>query len=200
MENVDRMQESSRNALLSILEEPPENVYFILTTTRRSLVIQTLLSRLRPYAFVERAPSDQREVLRRIFQEESGDYESLREYFLAWRDLNPYSLKGLARTFLEMVETEKNPQWMPMDDMAELMVRSSRQQRSSSEEALSVFCEELLLSLRQRLRKGEPTAYELARLQAWAELIQGSLLVMGSMNLHPQLVLEDLFLRMREMA
>ena len=44
IENADRMLESVRNALLKILEEPPEDTVFIFTTTRRTAVLTTFLS------------------------------------------------------------------------------------------------------------------------------------------------------------
>lgn len=67
IENVERMNESGRNALLKILEEPPEDVVFILTTTRRGSVMQTILSRVRTYNFTERTDVQQKEVLDRVF-------------------------------------------------------------------------------------------------------------------------------------
>ena len=198
MENVDRMLESSRNSLLKILEEPPENVYFILTTTRRSLVIQTVLSRLRPYALIERTGEEQRRVLRQVFREEESDFGTLREFFLAWRNVNPHGLKGLARNFLRMVESRKGDHWMPMDDMAEAMKGGSGGERCSPEALLRAFGEELLLLLGSRLR--EANTGDLRRLERWSELIAENVSSMASHNLQPRLVLENLYLRMRENA
>ena len=42
IENADRMLESVRNALLKILEEPPVDTIFILTTSQRNLVMPTI--------------------------------------------------------------------------------------------------------------------------------------------------------------
>ena len=67
IENADRMQESARNALLKILEEPPEDVLFILTTARRSSILPTILSRVRTYSFSNRTKEQQEEVLTRVF-------------------------------------------------------------------------------------------------------------------------------------
>lgn len=196
MENIDRMQESSRNALLKILEEPPKDVYFILTTTRKSLVGKTILSRLRPYTFADREPDLQKQVLRQIFKDEESEYESLREYFLAWKELNPHGLKSQARTFLQKVESAED--WMPMDDMEEIMTGTSARGRSSPEDTLTVFGEELLLLLRSRLNEG--TGAEIWRLGVWADLIQRSIRSMHELHLQPRLVLESLYFRMRETA
>lgn len=42
---ADRMNESAQNALLKILEEPPEYVVFILTAVSKSVMLSTILSR-----------------------------------------------------------------------------------------------------------------------------------------------------------
>ncbi len=67
IENADSMAESSRNALLKILEEPPQNTMFILTTARRSAMLPTILSRVRTYSFFSRNTEQQQEVIRRVY-------------------------------------------------------------------------------------------------------------------------------------
>lgn len=67
LENADKMQDSVRNAILKILEEPPEDAVFVLTTARRGAIIPTILSRVRTYTFVERTSSQQKEIVSRIF-------------------------------------------------------------------------------------------------------------------------------------
>jgi len=69
IENADQMRDEGRNALLKILEEPPAPVNIILTSQRREAVIPTILSRLRPYRFLNRSAQGEKEVLRRVFQE-----------------------------------------------------------------------------------------------------------------------------------
>ena len=67
VENADRMADSARNALLKILEEPPSDTMFILTTTRRGAMLPTILSRVRTYVFFERTKAQQQEVIERVF-------------------------------------------------------------------------------------------------------------------------------------
>jgi DNA polymerase-3 subunit gamma/tau len=71
IEQADMMQDSSSNSLLKILEEPPENLSIILTTSFPGAILPTLLSRLRPYRFVQRDEATEREVIRRIFRAEN---------------------------------------------------------------------------------------------------------------------------------
>ncbi|MDR0374120.1 MAG: DNA polymerase III, partial [Treponema sp.] len=67
IENADRMQEGARNSLLKILEEPPAAVSIILTTCHEQALLPTILSRVRPYRFVQRPLEIEAEVTRRVF-------------------------------------------------------------------------------------------------------------------------------------
>src|SRR5574344_21725 len=67
IENADCMADSARNALLKILEEPPADTQFILTTTRRGAMLPTILSRVRTYSFFSRTTAEQQEVIERVF-------------------------------------------------------------------------------------------------------------------------------------
>ena len=72
LENADKMQDSVRNAILKILEEPPEDTIFVLTTTRRGAIIPTILSRVRTYTFIERTETQQSEIVSRVFHKENN--------------------------------------------------------------------------------------------------------------------------------
>ncbi|MDR2467478.1 MAG: DNA polymerase III [Spirochaetaceae bacterium] len=79
IENADKMNDTARNSLLKILEEPPERAAIILTTARPKALLPTILSRLRPYYFTRRSAGDEAAVLKRIFrQEHEFPRESLR--------------------------------------------------------------------------------------------------------------------------
>lgn len=71
IENADKMQESVSNALLKILEEPPENVIFILTAKHQKAIMPTILSRVRFYSFSDRTVEQHGEVLSRVFHTDS---------------------------------------------------------------------------------------------------------------------------------
>ena len=102
IENADRMQTSVRNALLKILEEPPEDVVFILLTSKRNAIMQTILSRVRTYNFADRTLNQQREVITRVFHNEdfSG---SINDYLLTYLPVTPTEIKGQARVFYNSV-------------------------------------------------------------------------------------------------
>ncbi|MDR3343360.1 MAG: DNA polymerase III [Treponema sp.] len=69
IENADHMQEGARNSLLKILEEPPESLTILLTTSREKSLLPTILSRLRPYRFTQRTRTIEAEVIRRVFRD-----------------------------------------------------------------------------------------------------------------------------------
>jgi DNA polymerase-3 subunit gamma/tau len=72
IENADRMQDASRNALLKILEEPPADTVIVLTTGHSDALLPTVLSRLRPYRFYPRSAGVEKEVLRRVFRSDTA--------------------------------------------------------------------------------------------------------------------------------
>jgi DNA polymerase-3 subunit gamma/tau len=69
IENAERMQESARNSILKILEEPPRTLTILLTCARPESLIPTILSRLRPYRFFSRDAASEGEVVRRVFRD-----------------------------------------------------------------------------------------------------------------------------------
>ena len=108
IENADKMQESARNAFLKILEEPPEYAVFILTTTRRTAIIPTILSRVRPYIFIEREASDQRAVIERVFRNQEFCKEQppnrpihIISYLRSFLPVSPEHFREAAALFLE---------------------------------------------------------------------------------------------------
>ncbi|MCX7655702.1 MAG: DNA polymerase III [Treponemataceae bacterium] len=105
IEHADRMQEGSRNALLKILEEPPEQVVLILTTQRKGAIIPTILSRLRPYHFIQRPPAIETQVIRRVFRDEGGalQCEGLSKYLQHFLPCSAERIQEGARFFLKQV-------------------------------------------------------------------------------------------------
>lgn len=106
IENADRMQNSVRNALLKILEEPPADVVFILLTTKRNTIMQTILSRVRTYNFTDRSVEQQQEVIQRVFH--NMDFNgSLNNYLLTYLPISPSEIKAQARIFYNSVASHQ---------------------------------------------------------------------------------------------
>ena len=108
IENADRMQSSVRNALLKILEEPPESCIFILLTSKKNAIMQTILSRVRNYSFKERSLEQQKDVITRVFHRE--DFSStINDYLLTFLPVNPEVIKSQADDFFECLADHKIP-------------------------------------------------------------------------------------------
>ena len=102
IENADRMNESCRNALLKILEEPPEDSLFILTTSRRGAVMPTILSRLRTYTLNQRTQIQESQVIDRVFHENPLKYEnSLKNYLYSFLTLPGEQIRFQAKKYYD---------------------------------------------------------------------------------------------------
>ncbi|MDR1374750.1 MAG: DNA polymerase III [Treponema sp.] len=100
IENAGRMQESGRNALLKLLEEPPERVTIVLTAARREGLIPTVLSRLRPYRFVKREAAVEAELIRRVFRDSGSEINAYLDSFFP---VSEETLRALAAFFAASV-------------------------------------------------------------------------------------------------
>ncbi len=196
LENAERMQESARNALLKLLEEPPPAVHLILLSTRRAAIIPTVLSRLRPYAFEQRTTEQETAVLTRIFRSDSGQFPSLRAFFLAWKEINPEKLSVLSRRFAEAVLDTEGDGGDILSELADLLPSERRGGRDRGQkEAVVSFLEELTFRFQDLLREA---AVPVHVLEEWAAVVRESLMRVDTYNMNPATVVEALFLKMRD--
>jgi DNA polymerase-3 subunit gamma/tau len=106
IENAENMRDEARNSLLKLLEEPPSTVSIVLTAQRREAIMETVLSRLRPYRFLKRSAETEKEVIRRVFQEKAElNYDEekgsiLSSYLDSFLPQNAEKLYPLAAWFL----------------------------------------------------------------------------------------------------
>ncbi len=193
LESADRMQDSARNALLKLLEEPPEAVHLLLLASRRGAIVPTVLSRLRPYLFEQRPPAEEREVMSRIFRIEDPGADSLREFFLAWKPVSPGVAAGLADRLLRLAA---DPQ-ASTDIIGELPevfpARGAAAARPPRETTLYLL-EEIGARMRALLRGGA----ELDLLEEWRDALREARQRVEVLNMAPAAALESLYLRMRE--
>ncbi len=114
IENADKMQEGSRNAMLKILEEPPEDVVFVLTAARRNAVMPTILSRVRPYNFVLRDGQSQAQVISRVFHgevaQEQLDAASIENYLLSFLPVSPEIVATAGNQFIQDILEGRQPE------------------------------------------------------------------------------------------
>ena len=99
VENADKMQDSARNAMLKILEEPPETVRFILLTSRRASMMTTILSRSRLYSFAPRDEETAALVVSKVFKSEERP-KSLQDFFESRLSFPPSKARAFAELFV----------------------------------------------------------------------------------------------------
>lgn len=108
IENADRMLPGVRNALLKILEEPPEDCVFILLTSKRNAIMQTILSRVRTYTFRERTPEQQQDVITRVFHNVHFT-GTINHYLLTFLPVPPAEVKKQADLFITTIGRKAIP-------------------------------------------------------------------------------------------
>lgn len=183
MEGAEQMADAARNALLKLLEEPPENCYLILTSSRKGGIIQTVLSRLRQYPFVPRSREDSDQVLRRIFRVEEP-YDSLRSFFLAWKGVRPEILVQAADTLIKRILEGGRYE---VEELEKLI------SQSAGKEEFEPFLEELTERFRLLLCRGELSPDLIAQ---WNSALREAYMKRNSYNQSTSLLLESLFYRM----
>jgi DNA polymerase III delta prime subunit len=194
LENADRMQDSARNALLKLLEEPPAGVNLILLSTRRGAIIPTILSRLRPYPFEQRSAAEEQEVMAKIFRDETGARDSLRGFFLAWREINPEKLSILSRRFMDLVRHGAGSSVDIIAELGELFPDRRGQRERPLRETTASFLEELTFRLHELMREGQAS---LDVLEGWNVAVREALARLDTYNISPQTAVESMFYRMR---
>jgi DNA polymerase-3 subunit gamma/tau len=191
IENADRMLESSRNSLLKLLEEPPRNVSIVLLSTRKDAIIKTILSRVRPYCFAERTKEEQKEILTRIFHEDTGEFGALREYFLAWKSMNPSLFATLSAKFIEHLSADKKLEPDIAEEMEELFATKA------DKTVFFTFAEELSFRLHEMILAPDCPAGRVSLVETWFTILRDTVSSVEQLNLGPKNVLVSLFYRMR---
>lgn len=106
IEKAHVMANAAQNALLKLLEEPPADCSFILTTVNKQNVLKTILSRVRVYQFDERTLSQEEEVTERIFH---THFEGFVQDFLAnFLSVKRDTLCRAAKTYIDATLAPKN--------------------------------------------------------------------------------------------
>ena len=108
IENAERMQVAVRNALLKILEEPPEDCVFILLTSRRNAIMETILSRVRTYNFTDRPLAVQQDVIKRVFHNEYFSGE-INEFLLNYLPVPAVKMREHGAAFFNDIFNGKLP-------------------------------------------------------------------------------------------
>ncbi len=217
IEHADRMLDSSRNALLKILEEPPAQSTFILTTTRRKALIPTILSRVRVYPFLVRTAGSSRQVLERIFRSDDSEYRTLVEFFTSYRKSGASGMKVYGEQFIaglllvlgEKSATELDPALKTLAAKAQrdakstlLWICSETSSFGGSNEAMAWtfpgFLEGCSSAISDLLRESGANNQSLRLAENFAAHSRDALLRYNSFNINPVALSERLLENMLE--
>lgn len=189
IENADRMLDSARNAMLKLLEEPPDSVRFVLITSRRAAVMATILSRSRTYPFETRSGKAVAEVMRRVFRSEEP-VRGLSAYLESKSAFSPGEALDLARRFSAALRSGE-PYGPILDELA-----SRTQDFGAKDERFSDsfprFLRACLDLSGEMLRDPASGLGELALADRWSRLAREASLQYGSYNRNPDLLLRVL--------
>ena len=179
MENAEKMNDSARNSMLKILEEPPADCFFIFLSSRTGEIIPTIRSRLRSYPLKERTVEEDSKVLSLIFRENSGSFSSISDYFDSF-DPDVESLSDLSSQFLSFY----------MSGTAEAKDQLKEQFRDIKGDSVKVFMEKLL----EQAGKALPGASSesVRKLDSLCRKLNRIWFDFESLNMNPQLLFEYL--------
>lgn len=214
VENADRMQEGARNAFLKVLEEPPVNVVFILTTNRRGAIMPTILSRVRTYAFVDRSLVSQHEVITRVFHDSPQNGELLGAYFNRFLPVSAEKIGEAANLFLHSVLISAIDEGRrPLSGLRTVLVSPVSTDSSSPVTVARIvsmlnkckpgivyhlFLSRIARFMREALRSGSVDARETEVFTRWTALIREAIDACDIYNLGPLASLEQLRHGMKE--
>jgi DNA polymerase III subunit gamma/tau len=220
VENADRMLESARNALLKILEEPPESVRFVLLSSRRSAMMTTILSRSRIYQFAGRDAEGTALVIERIFRS-SEPAPSVESFLAARRPFPPAVARERATAFLGAALAARPDVGELSEPLASLAREELARQASRGSSALSElfeatkdfgqkdeaysssfssFLAALSAILADLVREDGADAAALALIEGIAALARGAASERASLNRNPSLLAESLMYAIGEVG
>jgi DNA polymerase-3 subunit gamma/tau len=142
LQNADTANESTRNAMLKILEEPPETVRFILTSSRRAAVIATILSRSRLISFEPRTSAQAQHIVSRLFRSQEK-VENISEFFHKNSPFPPDKAEDEASLFVgALLDRAMGKDAAMTGDRASNLARRARDQKGSALEVLRAVAEQ----------------------------------------------------------
>ncbi len=107
IDHVDQLEKSSQNILLKRLEEPSDNLYFILIAENKNNIVRTILSRCRSYYFKKLNIKDVNIIIKTNFGI-LDEFESINNFLLRdddkyLKNIYPVIIKLLNLIFLKEV-------------------------------------------------------------------------------------------------
>jgi DNA polymerase III delta prime subunit len=179
LEGIEDANESVRNSLLKILEEPPSGIRFILITSLPERMLATILSRTRRYQFPAISLDAKAALLGSLGKRDSDRQRNLKEYFISYASSEIPEVSRIASGFL-------NDSDFNLLNILKILGDS----RSSM-----AFFNELSLEVEREFSAGRMTEY---RAKELLRLISDTASSSRIFNQNPRLAVEGLFYSVRQ--
>ncbi len=202
IKNIERLQPVGANALLKILEEPPQGTVFILTSSYPEKVLKTILSRVRKIAFSNVAD----QVILQQLQKQT-DAENLSEIIsiaqgrppIAVKLLKDYSLFEKEKTrFHQIANILSKPELKTDFQFIEKLIEQP-QDIENFLNALLRFLRTLLLEKSKNSQSGLSQKITYSNLVTMQEKTNNTK-IMLKQNINKRLLLENLILDLKSLA
>lgn len=214
IENAERMQDGSRNALLKILEEPPETVRFVLITSRRASMMATIVSRSRMYAFSPRDEEAAKAIARRVFKTDEP-VRDLQAFFESRTNFPPAAARKEAESFVGILLAQRNSlgKEPPLGNFANGLARKAEDGGLAMRECLDAlakatggfgmkdkkfsgsfpkFLRAILGVFDDMLKESRDDPATVALVDRWTRLLRTAAVHYQSLNRSPELLVEIL--------
>ncbi|MCF7945503.1 MAG: hypothetical protein K9L24_01425 [Spirochaetia bacterium] len=106
-EGIDNFVNASKNAMLKMLEEPPDKVVFILLSEGKGRILSTILSRVRKYYFKPRSSGDTAKIINEVYYQDPDEFDSLRTFFLTQKGLDCRAVREQSEYILDILMNKK---------------------------------------------------------------------------------------------
>lgn len=191
IENADKLNNSSANALLKILEEPPKGLYFILLTPKRGALLPTIISRVRIYSFANRHEREQQDVIKRVFREaDPYVYSGIKDYLYDISGVDIDQFEKFAQTLILSMSGDKTSLAFEYESIIEAI---------DSKLNFKVFLEKLIKTIQLAGTESSmiSKAIDFDIASRWNELIRETWIMNNGYNQSSKALLESLFFRMK---
>lgn len=151
IEGLENAGDSSSNALLKILEEPPADTYFILVSQNPGRIGQTVLSRVRQFHFSDMSTEQKNSILSSLFVDPNA-HEDLESFFITMSGADDELLHRSAREVSEgkdpqfpalVKELERTGMWTRFYSLLVRELRNRLESGELSERKCSYLLEEI---------------------------------------------------------
>lgn len=202
LEHVETLNDSQRNLLLKILEEPPANVFFLLTTSKRTAILPTILSRVRTVQLQPRTIEQEEEVLRRIFWHKEvrsdavGGVRPLTAFFRSVVCSSMPELDSAADRWAQhLMGLRVHTGSIPEEDMPGIASTTGADQRAAGVMLLRLIVEALRRRILEGLATSAPDIAAVVRIRKVVADIDRAVHAVQELNINAVQVLESLWFR-----